>query len=272
MKKKISSKERLLLLLASRGDPNAFFTLISPFLKGIYYNEQLEGSSHDEIIEKLKSLSKTLLKKLKGSEPKDFEEWFRKNSGYQDISFDIEVESKTDAGQAQFLLEIQRYLLKNREKGSSGNRYGHERIPGKLVLRFAIVIFILVFLPGIFYFYLLSTNSRLKIEYSSQNRLLAFTIPFQAGEINSRAAVDTISAGIAVDSLATEEKTVSTGIDTVAEIPAERKVSKPKVKSRPPEPVTMPVSTPPASEISVQRADTMPEISNISADTISRNQ
>jgi hypothetical protein len=34
----------------------------------------------------------------------------------------------------------------------------------------------------------------------------------------------------------------------------------------------MPVSTPPASEISVQRADTMPEISNISADTISRNQ
>ena len=150
MKKKISSKERLLLLLASRGDPNAFFTLISPFLKGIYYNEQLEGSSHDEIIEKLKSLSKTLLKKLKGSEPKDFEEWFRKNSGYQDISFDIEVESKTDAGQAQFLLEIQRYLLKNRDKGSSGNRYGHERIPGKLVLRFAIVIFILVFLPGIF--------------------------------------------------------------------------------------------------------------------------
>ena len=62
MKKKISSQERLLLFLASRGDPNAFFTLISPFLKGIYYNEQLEGSSHDEIIEKLKSLSKMLLK------------------------------------------------------------------------------------------------------------------------------------------------------------------------------------------------------------------
>ena len=39
-------------------------------------------SSHDEIIEKLKSLQDAV-EKLKGSEPKDFEEWFRKNSGYQ---------------------------------------------------------------------------------------------------------------------------------------------------------------------------------------------
>ncbi|NLG18612.1 MAG: hypothetical protein GX556_14870 [Fibrobacter sp.] len=182
MRKNITCHHRLLIHLASRGDPNAFYTLASPYLHAIYMGCRNEGTPHDDICMKLRSEVKSLFRKISASQPENFDEWFRKQKNYKDLFLeDIKGDEKVEAECLLFLQDIQSSLLKCRgmakkRRGSKDGMFALNVFPVPATL-----LLVALIVCGSAYLFLFFSGSNLKIEYKTPRKGYAFSIPFKSG-------------------------------------------------------------------------------------------
>lgn len=251
MRKNITCHHRLLIHLASRGDPNAFYTLASPYLHAIYMGCRNEGTSHDEICIKLKSQVKSLFRKIGASQPENFDEWFRKRSNYKELILeDITGDEKLEAECLLFLQDIQSYLLKCRGmvKKRRGSKYRLFALNILPVL--AALLLVALIVCGSVYLFLIFSGSNLKIEYKTPRKAYAVSIPLNSGADTTASDSSVIPpAPVNVDT-ASVSRDLS---DTVESKPAQPKKAPPKKRVAKPTkqleaPVTAPSSEPRITE------------------------
>ena len=113
MKKKISTYEELLLSLAVKGDPTAFYSIANSYFKERYFKLREENNSPEETAKNLLPLSGKLFRSFQESRPENFEKWFRGSLGFSDdIEYNLEAYQHLETEYSLFQKELQTYLMK----------------------------------------------------------------------------------------------------------------------------------------------------------------
>lgn len=237
MKKTASTKEEILILLASKGDAAAFYTLAAPYFEIDYLNLRHNGSTHNDAVEKILPDSSVLFRKIIGERPADFDEWFKNNSEIsinesEEVSL-FTIDKNLAAQRKHFLSEIQLHLLRIASEFNKKKRKKFLEIlrnpRTKLIFGTTAV---LIFLCS-FFFLLLLTNSSVMIGFKHAEKEYSFVI----GSASEKTAPDSTLLSSApkadstsTDSTAVKDTVISAKVEEKApEPPPVKKVYRPKV-------------------------------------------
>lgn len=279
MTKIATTKEDILISLASKGDAAAFYSIAAPYFEIEYLNLRHNGSTHNDATEKILTDSSELFKKLLGTQPADFNDWFKSNSETSsDNSEEIALfsaETNLPAERNHFLHELQLHLLRT---ASEFNNKKRKKI--LLALRnpklklFSGIAAILILIITVFLF-LHTTNSSVTLSYSSSDKEYKVTL----GSKPKAFVPETTQVVVPpkADSVASEIKKADTLVvekveEKVPEKPPVKKVYRPKpviVETHPtPSPTTdTEVSSPTIDE--TPSSQTVPAVQPITSNSVS---
>lgn len=237
MKNKACSNEELLISLASKGDAAAFYTLARPYFETEYLNLRHNGSTHTDAVEKILPDSSVMFKKLIGTNPTDFNEWFKNNSEISIPEFDevafISIDKDIAAQQNHFLQEIQSHLLRTASEFNTKKRKKFLKFlrnpKTKMIAGISAALLLLIVL----FLLLHTTDSSVHIGFKHAGKEFSFVIgsssqKIPASDSSFTSAVSGPDSTI-IDSTAKDTMASTNVEEKKTEPPPVKKVYRPKV-------------------------------------------
>ncbi|HEX3019521.1 MAG TPA: hypothetical protein VHP36_04435 [Chitinispirillaceae bacterium] len=227
MKNTAISNEEVLILLASKGDVAAFYSLAAPYFEIEYLNLRHNGSTHNDAVEKILPDSSVLFRKIIGNCPTNFSEWFKNNSEIS-INESDEVALFTPdknlvAQQNHFLKEIQLHLLRTASEFNKKKRKKVLEFLRNPRTKLALIITIVLIVLSISLLILHATDSSMHIGFRHAEKEFNFVV----GSIK-KAAVSDSSLNFMV------KKPDSTQIDSIVKDTTLTAVIKEEKRPEPP--------------------------------------
>ncbi|NLD98916.1 MAG: hypothetical protein GX640_03500 [Fibrobacter sp.] len=245
MKKNIQTPQDLIISLASKGDPTAFYSLVVKQLEKKYLHLRSNGTSHDDATQAVLSEAASLFDKLKGIHPLDFDEWLDSQiepiPPAEDVA-EFSIENNLSHECNIFLRKLQQSLIRQVSKMDKKKNFNlFFQFLSKRLLNRPLIITITAIIVIIlsFYLYLVGSRSNIRIVYNNSHKEHSISIPF--------------NTNIITDSI----KTTPTAIPVVKDTTAD--------SITPPPPPLPPVAPPPppVKKVVVRPRKTEPEQSSI---------
>lgn len=258
MKKSAYSNEEILILLASKGDAAAFYSITAPYFEIEYLNLRHNGIPHNDALEKILPDSSELFRKIIGANPVSFSEWFKENSEISSDQSDevalFSSEKNLSSELESFFKSLQLHLLRT---ASEFNKKTSKKFlltlihhpQAKLILSIFTLVFIFVFLTILLYI----TGSSVSFGLHTSNKNYNFNL----GPVPQKNVTDTIVVETALKSDTLHADTLK---DSLTPAKIEEKTPEPPPVKRVvrPRPVPVDVNRVQQHQPAAQRTDNLP--------------
>ncbi|MCX7726346.1 MAG: hypothetical protein N2053_05810 [Chitinispirillaceae bacterium] len=185
----IQSQQELIKSLAHKGDPTAFFTLISPYLRKKYLKERVEGKEHKEIVKKLIYEAVEYLSEIQELTQEKFNHWIEENisspsettHSQNEEEFNIENEKKIKSELDGFLSRCHRELMRAAATIKRNRIVERKKFPQVLyynkVLRAFLIVFCSIILIIGVAFVMYWQKLSIRISLVKDKEVFSFSLP-----------------------------------------------------------------------------------------------